>query len=59
MHFSLVYKGLECIDLKEKNRKQKCDQKKKKIQSRVQKNFKCKSIQSAEKKKARYSAISN
>ena len=51
MHFCLVYKGLEFIDLKEKNRKQKCDQIKKKIQSRVQKNFKCKSIQSAEKKK--------
>ena len=31
----------------------------KKIQSRVQKKLKCKSIQSAEKKKARYSAISN
>ena len=26
MHFSLVYKELECIDLKEKNRKQMCDQ---------------------------------
>ena len=36
MHFSLVYKGLECVDLKEKNRKQMCDQKKN-IQSRVQK----------------------
>ena len=24
MHFSLVYKGLICLDLKEKNRKQMC-----------------------------------
>ena len=36
MQFSLVYKGLECLDLKEKNRKQICHQIKN-IQSRVQK----------------------
>ena len=38
MHFSLVYKELKCVDLKEKNRKQMCDQIKKKIQFTVQKN---------------------
>ena len=58
MHFSLDYNGLECVDLKEKNKKQMCDQKKK-IQSRVQKKLRCKSIQSSEKKRARYLAISN
>ena len=57
MHFSLVYKGLECIDLKEKNRKQKCDQIKKKIQSRVQKNFKCKSIARSFKKVLTYNTL--
>ena len=37
MHFSLVCKGLECVDLKEKNRKQMCDQiKKYSIQSSEQ-----------------------
>ena len=29
MHIFLVYKGLECVDLKEKNRKQMYDQLKK------------------------------
>ena len=58
MHFSLDYKGLECLDLKEKNRKQMCDQIKN-IQYRVQKKIRCKSIQSSEKKKARYAAILN
>ena len=58
MHFSLDYKGLECLDLKEKNRKQMCDQIKN-IQFRVQKKIRCKSRQSSEKKNTRYSAISN
>ena len=34
MHFPLVYKGLECVDPEEKNKKQMCDQiKKDSIQS--------------------------
>ena len=37
MHFFLVYNGLECIDLKERNRKQKYDQLKRRYSER--KNF--------------------
>ena len=51
MHFSLVYKGLECLDLKKKNRKQMCDQIKKIFNPEFRKKIRCKSIQSSEKRK--------
>ena len=38
MHFSLVYKKLECVDLKEKNRKQMNDQIKRRYNSRRKQN---------------------
>ena len=46
MHFSLVYKGLICLDLKEKNRKQMCI-----FNPEFRKNQMQEYIQSSEKKR--------